>query len=280
MTTEYRGEHGQGYGIEFEVTRQIIDCQSQFQHIELFETANYGRLLILDGIIQLLEFDEFVYHEMLVNLAIMNHPAPRRALVVGGGDGGAIRELCRHQELEEIHLCEIDPMVTEVARKELPNLTCTFDDPRLTVYHEDANTFIERYSDYYDVIVIDSTDPVDFAEPLFGTEFYSKVYRALTSDGVVSAQSESVYLFPEIVKNLRKVQTEVFGHSTYAMFYVPSYPMGNIGAALSCRNQRDLTIPLRTAGSELTSAWRYYTSEMHQAACTLPPFVQQILNSK
>ncbi len=275
--TEWFSERGNGIGQDFEVTSCLVDRQTPLQRLQIFETARNGRLLVLDGVIQLLESDEFIYHEMLVNPALMAHPAPRRVLVVGGGDGGAVREIARHPEIERIDWCEIDADVVACSREWLPSVAQANDDSRVVLTIGDGSEFIRDHKEAYDVIVVDSTDPGGLAEPLFGAPFYRDVRRALRPGGIVSSQSESVFLFPQVVRHLHDITRAVFPVSNYAMFYVPSYPTGTIGACVA--GDGDVALPVREAAPELVGQWRYYSAAMHRAAFTLPPFARRCLEA-
>jgi len=273
--TEWFSERGNGIGQDFEVTERLAVEQTRFQQLEIYQTRCNGRLLVLDGVIQLVESDEFVYHEMLVNLAAMAHPAPRRALVIGGGDGGAVRELARHRELERIDWCEIDVSVVEQSRRWLPRVAAANDDCRVHLSIGDGSEFIRTHESAYDLVIVDSTDPGGVAEPLFGEEFYRAVRRALRPGGIVSSQSESVFLLPQVVHRLHGITERVFGASHYAMFYVPSYPTGMIGACVASRDGAEVRRPVREAAPDLLQAWRYYAPAVHEAAFVLPPFARE-----
>ncbi len=273
---EWFSERGNGIGQQFEVVKCLCDIQTRFQHLQIFETSRNGRLMTLDGIIQLVESDEFVYHEMLVNLPVMAHPAPERALVIGGGDGGAVRELARHPGIASIDWCDIDGEVVEASRRYLPGVGTASDDPRVRLTIGDGCEFVKGRDAEYDVVIVDSTDPGGVAEPLFGAEFYGDVRRALRPGGIVAAQGESVFLFPQTVKKLCGVARGCFGNADYAMFYVPSYPTGMIGACVAGAGGA-ATAPVREPAEELRRAWRYYSPEIHRAAFVLPPFAREII---
>ncbi len=265
-----------GYGQTIEVTDKLYSVRSRFQKIEIFETAKLGRLLMLDGIIQLTESDEFVYHEMMANVPFYAHSGiPRRALVIGGGDGGVLRELGRHPELEQLDICEIDGEVIAAAREFLPSTACGFDDPRVKIHVADGMEFIRGHKDEYDLIIVDSTDPVGPGEPLFGAEFYAGLKRALRPAGVIATQSESPFLLPEVVKRLNSAAQENFRYVGYSGFAVPTYPTGMIGACVAS-NGREVAVPDRTppSGFEL----RYYTPEVHAASFVRPGFVKLLLD--
>ena len=270
-------ETGDGYGQTIEVRECLCSRRSSFQKIEIFETVKLGRLLLLDGIIQLTDSDEFVYHEMLANLPFYAHAGvPRRALVIGGGDGGVLRELGRHPELEKIDICEIDGEVIAAAKEFLPRTACGYADPRVTVHVADGSEFIRERRSEYDLIIVDSTDPGGPGEPLFGTEFYANLKLALRPGGVIATQSESPFLLPQVVKQLNQAARRNFRFVAYAGFAVPTYPTGMIGACVAS-DGRDVTTPERLVPPALAAKLRYYTSEVHAASFVLPAFVKNLL---
>ena len=277
MMGKWVTEVGGGYGQTIEVRECLLAKQSKFQKIEIYETVKLGRLLLLDGIIQLTDSDEFVYHEMLANLPFYAHAGvPRRALVIGGGDGGVLRELGRHPELETLDICEIDGDVVAAAREFLPGTACGYDDPRVNVHIADGSEFIRGHRGEYDLVIVDSTDPGGPGEPLFGAEFYANLKRSLRPGGVIATQSESPFLLPEVVRQLNLAAKRNFKFVAYAGFAVPTYPTGMIGACVAS-DGRAVTTPDRPVPPELAEKLRYYTSEVHAASFIRPAFVERLL---
>ena len=270
-------EVGGGYGNTIETTKHLYSCKSQYQQIDIYETRKLGKLLMLDGIIQLTSYDEFVYHEMLANLSFyaFKNGVPRRALVIGGGDGGVLRELSRHAELEEIDICEIDADVIEAAKKYLPETACGYLDPRVKIHVGDGSRFINEKKAYYDIVIVDSTDPGGPGEPLFNEEFYTGIKAALREGGVVASQGESAFLLPDIVSRLNKITRKVFKYSGYATLHVPTYPTGVIGACVAS-DFADVTTPSREVEEDLKKVLRYYNSKLHEACFVQPNFVKDL----
>lgn len=264
-----------GFGMTVEVESELCRRQSKFQKIELYQTSKLGKILLLDGIIQLTEFDEFAYHEMLANLPMFTHENPRRALVIGGGDGGVLRELGKHPELEEIDICEIDEEVIQVAREFLPTISCGYNDPRVKIHIADGAEFVKNKPDYYDIIIVDSTDPGGPGVPLFGENFYLNMKKALRAGGVIATQSESPYLLPNIVARLNQISRRIFRSVGYASIMVPTYPTGMIGACVA-GDRDNVSTPVRPVPTELQAKLRYYNSNIHHAAFQLPTFVRQL----
>ena len=270
-------EVGGGYGNTIETTAHLFSTKSKYQQIDVYETRKLGRMLMLDGIIQLTGYDEFVYHEMLANLAFyaFKNGVPRCALVIGGGDGGVLRELSRHPELEVIDICEIDAEVIETAKKYLPQTSCGYLDKRVTVYVEDGSKFIAERKNSYDIIIVDSTDPGGPGEPLFNEQFYTDLKAALREGGVVTSQGESAFLLPDIVSRLNRITGKVFKHTGYATLHVPTYPTGVIGACVAS-DFADVTTPSCKVEPELQKHLRYYNSELHKACFVQPNFVREL----
>ena len=269
-------EAANGYGQCIEIKEKLFEKQSAFQKIEIFETVKLGRLLLLDGIIQLTSYDEFAYQEMMAQLPYYAHGNPERVLVIGGGDGGVLRELSRHPEIKTIDICEIDREVIEAARKFLPELSCGYNDPRVTVNVADGSEFIRTRPEYYDLIIVDSTDPGGPGAPLFGAEFYANLKRALRPGGVAATQAESPWLLPELVKQLLTAASENFRFAGYGAISVPTYPTGMIGVCVAS-DGRDIRTPAREVSPEIAAQLHYYNSDIHRAAFALPNFVKTLL---
>ncbi|MBR7121244.1 MAG: polyamine aminopropyltransferase [Lentisphaeria bacterium] len=276
MQTQWVTEAANGYGQTIEVTRQLCCRQSKFQKIEVYETRKLGKLLLLDGIIQLTSYDEFAYQEMMAHLPYYAHGNPERILVIGGGDGGVLRELARHREPAVLDLCDIDSEVIRAAKEFLPEMSCGFDDPRVTVHIADGSEFIRRKPGYYDLVIVDSTDPGGPGAPLFGEEFYADLKRALRPGGVVGTQAESPWLLPDVVRKLVDAARSNFKFVDYAAISVPTYPTGMIGCCVAS-DDKILTVPAALPDPELAGKLRYYNEKVHEAAFAKPQFVSGLL---
>ena len=269
-----------GWGLTIKVKEQLCDIKSAYQHIEIFETVNLGRLLMLDGIVQLTSFDEFAYHEMMAHLPFYAcSRLPERALVIGGGDGGVLRELARHPELKILDICEIDGEVIKAARKYLPETACGYDDERVNIHVGDGALFVQEHPGYYDIIIVDSTDPAGPGEPLFGEAFYANLKRALRPGGIIATQAESYYLLPEIAQRVVRFAGKLFKSSGFAQINVPTYPTGVIGCCLAS-DEGDVREPKRLPEGALKESLRYYTPELHRGAFMLPGFARQLFGNQ
>ena len=185
MELWFTEKHTENVKFSIQVDRQLYSSQSGFQRIDIFASEEFGRFLTLDGYMMLTEKDEFIYHEMIVHVPMSVHPCVRNVLVIGGGDGGTVRELARYGDIEHIDLVEIDEEVVTACRKYLRQTACGFDDDRVHVHYEDGLKFVRKYEDAYDLILVDSTDPFGPGEGLFTKEFYGNCYKALKADGRV-----------------------------------------------------------------------------------------------
>jgi len=269
-------ETGNDFGVSIKYREHLFSHKSPFQQIDVYDTEYMGKLLTLDGIIQLTEFDEFCYQEMLAHIPLFSHPNPERVLVIGGGDGGVLREIARHDGVKEIDICEIDEEVINAAKKYIPSMACGYDDSRVTVHIADGNEFVKTRQQFYDVIIVDSTDPAGPGEALFNEQFYRGMKAALRPDGIIATQAESLFLHPHIVMRLVSTSMKLFAKSGYAIIFVPTYPMGNIGACVASLGP-EITKPARRPSAQLQQQLKYYTPEMHEAAFKLPRFGEEML---
>ncbi|MBC61891.1 MAG: spermidine synthase [Zetaproteobacteria bacterium] len=212
------------YGYSLKET--LFSGKSHFQEIKVFETKAYGKMLTIDDFVMLTESDEFVYHEMIAHVPMLHHKSPRRVLVIGGGDGGTVREILKHQEVEHIVLCEIDSLVIDVSKKYFPKVSQKLDDPKLTIHIGDGFQFMREQKNAFDIILIDSTDPIGPGEGLFTKEFYASVSKALCPGGLLTIQSESPWAQ---AKFLEKIYQNIKGSFQTVKPYigsVPTYPRG------------------------------------------------------
>ncbi|MBN2641523.1 MAG: spermidine synthase [Victivallales bacterium] len=266
-----------GKALSIQVEKEICHLRSPFQDIRLFETTDCGKMLVLDGMIQFTEYDEFAYQEMMTHVPMFSHPAPEKVLVIGGGDGGILRELAKHDTVKEIDICEIDEEVINVCREHVPSLACGFDDPRVNIHIADGSEFIKSHNSYYDVIIVDSSDPIGPGEALFHKAFYAGMKQALNDGGIIASQGESFFLHPEVFCNLLGVVRSLFPICGYSFMLVPTYPGGNIGVCLGSLKHK-VNSPARRPSAEQQSKFNYYTPELHQASAVLPAFGQRLID--
>jgi len=263
-------------GMALRVDRVLHQEKTPFQHLAVVESGPLGRVFLLDGSIQLTTRDERAYHEMMVHVPLLTHPAPRRVLIIGGGDGGTLREVLRHPGVERAELCEIDGQVIETARRFFPEMAQSFDHPRAEVVVGDGIAHLARRRDAYDVILVDSSDPEGPATGLFGRDFFADVLAALRPGGVVVSQAESVNFYAPLLREMFGFFRELYAVSRYYLALVPSYLGGTIGFAFNSTGPDPLAGPDRERLAEL-GPMDYYTAELHQAAFRLPAHYQATL---
>lgn len=246
--------------------------QTSYQELVVAETNAYGRMLVLDGAIQTTIGDEFVYHEMITHVPLVAHPNPKRVAVIGGGDGGAIREILKHPEVEEAHLIEIDDRVVEAAKRFFPEISVALDKERAFLHFTDGIQWVKQARDF-DVIIVDSTDPVGPAEGLFQPEFYRSIYEALGQDGILVAQSESPFLEPDIVQRVTSGVRQTFPTVKLYLANVPTYPSGLWSFTLGSKAPLDTLIRENVA----SISTKYWTPDIQQACFQLPRFVEDLI---
>ncbi|KAI9472949.1 spermidine synthase [Zychaea mexicana] len=253
--------------------------KSKFQDVLVFQSANYGNVLVLDGVIQATERDEFSYQEMITHLAMNSHPNPKKVLVIGGGDGGVLREVVKHDCVEEATLVDIDEAVPRVSKKYLPNMSIGFEHPRVNVHIGDGVEFLRDKVNQYDVIITDSSDPDGPAEGLFGAEFFQLLKNALTEKGVFSTQGECMWLHLPLIKKVIDFCKDLYPRVEYGYTCIPTYPSGQIGHIMCSKDPEALIRePLRKWSPEQEAKLcRYYNADIHKAAFILPQFAKKAL---
>ena len=248
--------------------------ETPYQKLAVVDTLQFGHMLLLDGVIQTTIADEFVYHEMITHVGLNTLPNPRRVLVIGGGDGGSIREIIKHKSVEKATLVEIDGKVVEAAKKYLPEISCALDDPRVEVLVADGIRHVKEHKNTYDMIVVDSTDPIGPAEGLFGAAFYKDVHDALTGDGIFVAQTESPFFNKELIPRIYKDVSGIFPLTRLFLGNVPTYPGGLWSFTMGSKKHDPLKVDISKLPNLNT---RYYSPEIHRTCFVLPPFVQELL---
>ncbi|MDY3982756.1 MAG: polyamine aminopropyltransferase [Veillonellaceae bacterium] len=262
-----------------EVDQIYFDGQSDFQHIEVAHSLEYGNMLSLDGVFQTSEKDEFVYHEMIAHVPLFLHPNPKNVLIIGGGDGGVARECVRHACVDKVTMVEIDGKVVELAKKYLPSIANAMicQDPKLTVKIGDGIGYMAQAEDEYDVIIVDCSDPIGPGKGLFTKEFYANTFKALKKDGLFVQQTESPFMHRQLVADVNKYIRAAFPITRLYTAYIPLYPTGMHCFTIGSKTIEPLTWqPNRTQDF----ATKYYNTDMHKAAFALPNFVKDYLYKK
>ena len=266
----------QGSAISLKVKHKVHDEQSPYQRIEIYETETFGTLMTLDGLVMVTDRDNFIYHEMMSHPALFTHPDPKRVLIIGGGDCGTLREVLKHKGVELAEQVELDERVTRVAEKFFPDLCESNHDARARLHFTDGIQWVaDAKPETYDVIVIDSTDPIGPAAGLFSEAFYKNCHRALRPHGIVVGQSESPLFHADLIVSVRQSLKAAGFHDIATLFFPQcTYPSGWWSATLGGKN-----VPLRDFreqdAAEKSFTTRYYNRYVHAAALAIPEFLQR-----
>ena len=273
-------EKNEGKGITLKVKNTLFHGQSEFQTVDIIDTEAYGRMLLLDGLVMTSEQDEFIYHEMISHIPMLNHPNPEQVLVIGGGDGGTLREVLKHSSVKRAVLCEIDGMVVEVSKEYLPTIAGKLTDPRVDIQIRDGIEYIAGQKNNFDVIIIDSTDPMGPGEGLFTEEFYTNVKNALKPNGIMVAQSESPIANKREMKLMYSLLKKVFPIVNAYVAPIPTYPGGFWSWAYCSENNAPLENINEGLAAQIEKTTKYYNREIHKAAFCLPNFVKELVENK
>ena len=263
------------------IGEMLYDSETEHQRLQLFENPRFGRVLTLDGVVQTTTGDEFIYHEMMAHVPILAHGAARRVLIIGGGDGGMAREVLRHRAVEHVTMVEIDAGVVEFSRKYLPTLSDgAFDDPRLSLVIADGAAFVRDTADRFDVVIVDSTDPIGPGEVLFTDTFYGHARRILNPGGVLVTQNGVPFMQGEELTNTLRALKALFPEWGCYLATIPTYAFGPMamgwGADGALRDTPVDVLAARLAASGVTGL-RYYTPAAHAGAFALPAYVEALL---
>jgi len=274
-----------GWGQRFQVVRTLARTASAYQAIEIFESARHGRVLALDGAIQITEADEFIYQEMLAHVPLLAHGAARRVLIIGAGDGGVLRRVLQHRGVERAVMVEIDGEVIRLCREFLPGIGGdAWTDPRAEVIVGDGIAYVaEAAAGSFDVVIVDSTDPAGVGEVLFTEAFYADCARVLSSEGLVVNQCGVPFMQPDELRDTSRRRARVFPHVSAYVVAVPTYVGGlmTLGIAAKAAGLGQVpveTIRARAAATGILGHTRYWSPEVHAAAFQLPPYIAELLD--
>ena len=278
MNLWFTEEHTKNVRFSIRVNSHICSKKSKYQKIDIFESAEFGRIMTLDGYIMVTEKDEFIYHDMIVHVPMATNKDIKKVLLIGAGDGGAVRELMRYDSLEHVDLVEIDEEVVNVSREYLPSLSKAFDDERVSLHFEDGLKFVRRRKNEYDLIIVDSTDPFGPGEGLFTREFYGNCFNALTDNGILVNQHESPYYGNDAKAMIRMHDNikKIFPVSRLYQAHIPSYPSGHWLFGFSSKGIDPLDFDADYWNS-LGIDTKYYNTELHKGCFALPNYVLKML---
>ncbi len=274
MELWFTEKHTQASGLTFKVDKVLVDKQTPYQRIFLFENQTHGKVLVLDGMVMLTERDEFCYHEMLVHPAVNVYGEPKKVLVIGGGDGGTVREILKYDFIEKIDVVEIDKDVVENCKEFLPSISNSFNNEKVTVINQDGLEFLATKENEYDIIFCDTSDPVGPAEVLYSRTFYERLKKALVKGGIVVTQAESPIYHKDIIRQLYSNIKDVFNNVTYYLAFVPTYCNGMWGFFFLSDEREFEKITLEE--EKLPKNLKYYNKSVHLGANKLPNFVESI----
>ncbi|AGA59589.1 spermidine synthase [Thermobacillus composti KWC4] len=269
--TEKQTDH---YGITMKLKETYVREQTDFQDLAMVETEEWGTMLLLDGMVMTTDRDEFVYHEMVAHPALFTHPNPEHVLVVGGGDGGVIREILKHPKVKRAVLVDIDGKVIEYSKRYLPQIASGLDDPRVQVIVNDGFMHIHDHKNTYDVIMVDSTEPVGPAVQLFTRGFYQGIYDALKEEGMFVAQTDNPWFKADLIRSVSRDVKAVFPIVRTYWANVPTYPSGLWTFTLGSKKYDPLDVD-ESSIPEIDT--KYYSPRLHKAAFVLPKFVEDLV---
>lgn len=260
---------------QVQIKNRLHTEQSPFQKIEIFETTGVGRMLTLDDVIMCTEYDEMAYHEMIVHVPMFAHKNPEKVLVIGGGDGGTVREVLKHPGLKHVDMCEIDERVVRVSEQYLPSFASELGHPKAALHFKDGIQWVKDRKNEYDVILVDSSDPVGPAAVLFTEEFFGYCRDSLKEDGILVNQAENFYMHRPIIKRMLGFGANLFPISSYYFTVIPTYPGGQIGFTFFSKKYTPFeNLEARISGDLSGFKFRYWTPEIHRSAFQLPRFVR------
>ena len=268
-------EHDPSYGAVYMYDEKLVSVQSKYQKIEVLQTKNHGKILLIDDFMMLTEYSEFVYHEMMAHLPMAAHHLAKRVLVIGGGDGGVVRELLKYPRLERIVLVEIDEEVIKVCKQCFPDISHSLSDPKVEVSIGDGVKYVQDVQDGFDVIIIDSTDPFGVAELLISPEFYHECRRIL-GEGLLMQQVASPFFTPDVFVKAFHNMHQAFPHASPVLVPAPFYVSSDWSLGLASGSDRFFKKEILSDSWEPIPGLKYYNPDVHRASFALPNFVRDL----
>ena len=283
MELWYTEEWTKDVRFSIKVKEHLHTEKSPFQQIDFFDSYEFGKFFTLDGIVMLTEKDEFIYHDMIVHVPMAVNPSIKKVLLIGAGDGGSVRELTRYPSIQKIEMVEIDERVVRLSQQYLPLTAAKLTDERVELIFDDGLKYVENAATgAYDLIIVDSTDPIGPGEGLFTTEFYKNCYRALTEDGILINQNESPY-FPEFAKEMKRAYKKIKSNFPIARVYqahIPTYESGHWLFGFASKKYDPILDMQPEKWNSLRLKTKYYNTELHKGAFALPTYVKEMLEEE
>ena len=278
-------EHRSGLRMGYLAKEMLFEGQSPFQKVTVYDTQSHGKMLFNDDLAMVSERDEFIYHDMISHPALFVHPNPRRVLVIGGGDGGTAREVMRHKNIEICVMVEIDQMVIDACIAHIPQTAIAFQNPKMELHVDDGVVFVQKYRQEiangtqkpFDVILVDSTDPIGPAQPLFDIPFYDDLYHCLGEDGIVISQGESSHYEKEAQVKLLEILQKVFPICSLYNFHNLTYPGGFWSFTFASKTKHPIRDFDATKVQNSGLEFQYYNPQIHQAAFCKPNFQEELI---
>lgn len=281
MDLWYTENHTDYVKFSLKVKQHLFTGSSEFQQLDILDTYEYGKLMTLDGLVMVTEKDEFVYHDMIVHTSMAVNPDIKNVLVIGGGDGGTVRELMKYSTIEHVDMVEIDKLVVDAAKEFFPTVSCELNNPRVTVLYEDGIKFIQGKEKIYDLILIDSTDPIGPGEGLFTTEFYNNCFNALTEKGILINQNETpIYeKFFEVGISSNKKLKKMFPIVQVYQANIPTYPGGYWLFNFASKQFHPVHHLDEDRWNGLNIKTKYYNTDLHKGCFSLPTYVKEKIDN-
>jgi spermidine synthase len=263
-------EQHENFSLNFRIKECLFSEQSDFQKVEVFETVEHGKLLAHDGMTMVTERDEHVYHDMITHVPMFTHPQPENVLVIGGGDGGTVREVLKHPTVKKVTMVEIDPLVVEVSRRFIPQTSGQLSDAKVNLLFKDGVDFVKNTQEKFDVIIVDSSEPIGPATPLFNIDFYKDINACLSEQGIVVSQGESPYYDMKMQKVLVDILAQVFPKVHIYNYSNMTYPSGLWSFTYASKG----LCPLKDFDpNRVQGQFHFYNPQIHWGAFMVPQFM-------
>ena len=277
MSEWFTEKDEKGLQFSYKVKETLFEGKSSYQSVKVFDTETYGRMLVIDDFVMLTEADEFVYHEMIAHVPLCYHKNPKTVLVIGGGDGGTVREVLKHPSVEKVTLCEIDQLVVDASKKYFPQVAGELENKRAEVFIGDGIEYIRQHKSAFDIILVDSTDPIGPGEGLFTKDFYKSVSEALKPGGIVALQSESPWYEPEFLQRIQDNVKGAFSHVKPYVGPVPTYPRGLWSWTMASNDETNFAGLDSEKFSNISKGLKFLTQSLLKNIFDIPPFFKDKL---
>jgi len=281
MELWFTENHTENVKFSIKVDKQLASVESEFQRIDVFDSYEFGKVLVLDGYVMLTEKDEFIYHEMITHVPMAVNPEIKKVLVIGAGDGGTIRELTRYNHIKAIDMVEIDKLVVDICKEHIPQTASKLSDERVNIFYEDGLKFVRSKQNEYDLIIVDSTDPFGPGEDLFTREFYGNCYKALKEDGILVNQHESPYYKNDAMAMQKAHQRikSVFPVARIYQAHIPTYPSGHWLFGFASKKYDPIADIKEEKWNSFNIKTKYYNTELHKGSFAIPNYVKELLEN-